>query len=101
MCENNRHELYSNLGLGRSGEEWGEVGRWGGGGGGGFLIKCYRSVVSHTHRLTQHRLSAMTQSKVSEIITFASDIEGFCIFSFLDLDSDSGLTERVKRLSNS
>ena len=29
----------------------------------------------------------MTQSKVSEIMPFASDIEGLCIFSFLNSDS--------------
>ena len=42
------------------------------------VIKHYRSVVSHT--LADTALSEMTQSKVSEIMPFASDIEGLCIF---------------------
>ena len=36
------------------------------------VIKHYRSVVSHT--LADTALSEMTQSKVSEIMPFASDI---------------------------
>ena len=43
------------------------------------LMKCG---FTHTQADT-----AMTQSKVSEIIPFASDIERLCIFSFLDSDS--------------
>ena len=38
---------------------------------------------THTQRLIQHYL---IQSKVSEIVPFAGDIEGLCIFSFLDSD---------------